>query len=140
MWLSRQMKPEIPTADADLGMTTIAGGSAGVVTRGEVRSLPVYGPGGYIWLPESGETVLVIKGGPGGEEQCVAGARQGQEPEGMQPGEVYLYGPQGGTVYLRADGSVEVQSKGTVTLKGETVSIEGLLLINGKPYKPCECS
>lgn len=75
MWISRQMKTVPPTADADLGITTIAGGSAGVVTRGEVRSLPVYGPGGYIWMPESGGTVLVIKGGPGGEEQCVAGTR-----------------------------------------------------------------
>ena len=46
MWLSKQMKPEVPTADADLGTTTIAGGNAGVVTRGEVRALPVYGPGG----------------------------------------------------------------------------------------------
>ena len=40
MWLSRQMKPAIPTADADLGVTTIAGEQAGVVTRGEVRALP----------------------------------------------------------------------------------------------------
>ena len=54
MWLSRQMKPAIPTADADLGVTTIAGEQAGVVTRGEVRALPVYGPGGYAWLPENG--------------------------------------------------------------------------------------
>ena len=76
MWLSRQIKPAPPTADADLGMTTIAGDSVGVVTRGEVRALPVYGPGGYVWMPESGSAVLVIKGGPGGEEQCVAGARQ----------------------------------------------------------------
>ena len=74
MWLSRQIKPAPPTADADLGMTTIAGDSVGVVTRGEVRALPVYGPGGYVWMPESGSAVLVIKGGPGGEEQCVAGA------------------------------------------------------------------
>ena len=36
MWLSRQMKAPAPTADADLGMTTIAGDSVGVVTRGEV--------------------------------------------------------------------------------------------------------
>ena len=95
MWLSRQMKPAMPTADADLGVTTIAGEQAGVVTRGEVRALPVYGPGGYAWLPENGMAVLVIKGGPGGEEQCVAGARQRQIPEGMQPGEVYLFGPGG---------------------------------------------
>lgn len=74
MWLSRQMKPAMPTADADLGVTTIAGEQAGVVTRGEVRALPVYGPGGYAWLPENGMAVLVIKGGPGGEEQCVTAA------------------------------------------------------------------
>ena len=86
MWLSRQIKPAPPTADADLGMTTIAGDSVGVVTRGEVRALPVYGPGGYVWMPESGAAVLVIKGGPGGEEQCVAGARQTQVPVGMRPG------------------------------------------------------
>lgn len=43
MWLSKQMKPQAPTADADLGTTTIAGESAGVVTRGEVRPLPVLG-------------------------------------------------------------------------------------------------
>lgn len=139
MWLSKQMKPETPTADADLGLTTIAGGSAGVVTRGEVRSLPVYGPGGYVWLPESGETVLVIKGGPGGEEQCVAGTRQNAGPEDMQPGEIYLHGPGGGSVYLRADGTVELRTEGTLKLQGETVSLEGFFLINGEPYKPCEC-
>ncbi len=126
MWLSKQMKPQAPTADVDLGTTTIAGESAGVVTRGEVRSLPVYGPGGYAWLPESGTAVLVIKGGPGGEEQCVAGAKQAV-PEGMRPGEVYLHGPGGGTVYLRADGTVELRGR---------VSIQGTLTVNGKP---CVC-
>ena len=95
MWLSKQMRSALPTADADLGVTTIAGDSVGVVTRGEVRSLPVYGPGGYVWLPENGNAVLVIKGGPGGEEQCVAGMLQKEPPKGMQPGEIYLYGPGG---------------------------------------------
>ena len=95
MWLSRQMKAPAPTADADLGMTTITGDSVGVVTRGEVRALPVYGPGGYVWMPESGAAVLVIKGGPGGEEQCVAGQQQALIPEGMGPGEVYLFSPGG---------------------------------------------
>lgn len=131
MWLSKQIKPQPPTADADLGVTTIAGGSAGVITRGEVRELPVYGPGGYVWLPDSGTAVLVIKGGPGGEEQCVAGAKQAQAPKNMEPGEVYLYGPNGNSVYLRKNGDVEVQ--------GETVSIRGNLMINGEPYKPCNC-
>ena len=129
MWLSKQMKPEVPTADADLGTITIAGGNAGVVTRGEVRALPVYGPGGYVWLPENGATVLVVKGGPGGEEQCVAGTKQ-RALEGMEPGEVYLYGPGGGAVYLRKDGTVELRG---------TVSIQGQLMVNGEPYKPCTC-
>lgn len=134
MWLSKQMKPETPTADADLGVTTITGEGAGVVTRGEIRDLPVYGPGGYMWMPESGATVLVIKGGPGGEEQCVAGALRAQPPEGMQPGEVYIHGPVGSTVYLHRDGTMELRSDKTLEIKGETVSIEGFLLINGVPY------
>lgn len=129
MWISRQMKTAPPTADADLGVTTIAGGSAGVVTRGEVRSLPVYGPGGYIWMPESGGTVLVIKGGPGGEEQCVAGTRQQAAPEGMQPGEVCIQSP-GGSIFLKRDG--------TIRLRGN-VRLEGTLTVNGQPYTPCQC-
>jgi phage gp45-like len=124
MWLSKQMKSPPPTADADLGVTTIAGDSVGVVTRGEVRSLPVYGPGGFVWLPENGAEVLVIKGGPGGEEQCVAGLRQKETPKGMKPGEVYLYGPKNNSIYLKQDGSVEIQ---------------GDLRINGAPYSPCDC-
>lgn len=139
MWLSKQMKPETPTADADLGVTTITGEGAGVVTRGEIRDLPVYGPGGYMWMPESGATVLVIKGGPGGEEQCVAGTLRTQLPIGMQPGEVCIQGPGSGTVYLRSDGTVELQTDQTLRLRGGIVSIEGFLLINGEPYKPCEC-
>ena len=99
MWLSKQMRSAPPTSDADLGVTTIAGERVGVVTRGEVRSLSVYGPGGYVWLPENGNGVLVIKGGPGGEEQSVVGMLQKGAPEGMLPGEVYLYGPGGNSVY-----------------------------------------
>lgn len=127
MWLSRQMKPSVPTADADLGTTTISGGSVGVLTRGEVRALPVYGPGGYIWLPENGAAVLVIKGGPGGEEQCVTGTRQAAVPQNMEPGEVYLYGPDGASIYLRRNGTIEMRG---------TVSIQGALLVNGEPVDP----
>ena len=139
MWLSKQIKPETPTADADLGVTTITGDGAGVVTRGEIRNLPVYGPGGYVWMPENGAAVLVIKGGPGGEEQCVAGTLRAQPPEGMQPGEICIQGPGGSTVYLHADGTVELKTDQTLKLMGETVSVEGFFMINGEPYKPCEC-
>ena len=129
MWISRQMKKSVPTADADLGMTTISGELAGVLTRGEVRALPVYGPGGYIWMPENGDMVLVMKGGPGGEEQCVAGMRQSSAPAGMKPGEICLQG-KNCSVYLDRDG--------TVRLRGR-IEIDGELRINGEPYKPCSC-
>lgn len=131
MWLSKQMKKALPTADADLGVTTITGDSVGVVTRGEVRALPVYGPGGYIWLPENGAAVLVIKGGPGGEEQCVTGMKQKPIPKGMEPGEVMVYGPGKNSIYLKKDGTVE--------LKGTRIAVDGYLTINGVPYKPCTC-
>ena len=130
MWLSSKMRPAPATADADLGVTTIAGGEVGVLTRGEVRAVPVYGPGGYVWMPESGAAVLVVKGGPGGEERCVCGAQQSAPPEEMRPGEVLVRGPGGNSVYLRRDG--------TVVLRGE-VRVEGSLWINGSPYIPCEC-
>lgn len=86
MWLAKNMKRQTPTADADQGISTIVSDQMGVVTRGEVRQLPIYGPGGYVWLPESGASVLVIKGGPGGEEQCVCGGKQAAGPQRWLPG------------------------------------------------------
>ena len=130
MWLAQKMKPAVPEAEADQGVSTIVGDEMGVVTRGEVRRLPVYGPGGYVWLPESGASVLVIKGGPGGEEQCVCGGKQAAVPKGMQPGEVYLYGPKGSSVYLRQDGTIQLTGR---------VAVTGTLVVNGQVYKPCSC-
>ena len=130
MWLAQSMKRQAPTADADQGVSTIVGAQMGVVTRGEVRQLPIYGPGGYVWLPESGASVLVIKGGPGGEEQCVCGGKQAAVPQGMQPGEVYLYGPKGSSVYLRQDGTIQLTGR---------VAVTGTLVVNGQVYKPCSC-
>ena len=134
MWLSKQIKPRAATSDADMGVTTISGKQVGVVTRGEVRDLPVYGPGGYLWTPANGSAVLVVKGGPGGEEQCVAGARPLEEERRIEPGEVYIYGPGGNAVYLRQDGSVEIRGE-KLTLAGE-LNVEGSLSVNGQPYAP----
>ena len=130
MWLAQNMKKTVPTSDADQGVSTIVGDQMGVVTRGEVRQLPIYGPGGYVWLPESGASVLVIKGGPGGEEQCVCGGQQAAAPKGMQPGEVYLHAPGGVSVYLKRDGTLELRGR---------VDIRGSLSVNGESYKPCTC-
>ena len=37
MWLAERSKPSAQAADAELGVTTIAGENAGVMVRGEVR-------------------------------------------------------------------------------------------------------
>ena len=131
MWLSKQMRKASQTVDADLGTTTITGEKTGVVTRGELRDLPVYGPGGYAWLPENQAAVLVIKGGPGGEEQCVAAARQ-SAPEGMQPGEVFLYSPGGNSIYLQRNGTIWMQ--GQASVNGQ-LDIHGTLTINGREIR-----
>lgn len=133
MWLSRQTRSKTAISGSDLGVTSISGESPGVVTRGEVRQLPVYGPGGYSWQPATGETVLVIKGGTGGEESCVAGVKQGKAPDGLLPGEVYIYA-KGGSVYLKNDGTVKIQGS-RIALKGR-VDVDGSLYINGELCQP----
>ncbi len=128
MWIGKQIaesaRPREDSTAVDLGVTTIGGGRAAVETRGEDREVPVYGPGGYFWQPRAGERVLVIKGGVGGAEQCVAGAEQGEAPDGMEPGDVYIRSG-GASLYLHGDGRIE---------------LTGSLTINGEPYKPCVCS
>jgi hypothetical protein len=136
MWLSKQTRPPLVNAGADWGVTSISGKSAGVVTRGEVRQLPVYGPGGYAWQPETGETVMVMQGGTGGEESCVVAAKQGEVSEALLPGEVCIHRGES-RVYLKNDGTVEIHG-GTIRLVGR-VEVEGSLYINGSPYSPCYC-
>ena len=94
-----------------------------VLTRGEDRSLPVYGPGGLVWTPKAGDTVLVIKGGSGREEQCIAGALARRETDELEPGELRLYSG-GASLTLRNDGTVEIY---------------GRLMVNGSLYVPCLC-
>lgn len=165
MWLSkalaiRQAAEQESTA-ADMGVTTIGGGSASVLTRGEQRDLEVFAPGGLVWQPKAGDTVLVIKGGAGCQERCVAAAdTSAATPEGMTPGELFLYSDGDASIYLRKDGSIAVKGavvvegglmvKGPLHIEGDfsanghmeltgEVSINGSLTINGLPYQPCLC-
>ena len=96
MWLSKSIALRQSAARegaaADMGTTTIGGGSASVMTRGEQRDLSVFSPSGVIWQPKAGDTVLVIKGGAGGQEQCIIAAdTAGAAPEDLVPGEPVSY-------------------------------------------------
>ncbi|MDE7260627.1 MAG: polymer-forming cytoskeletal protein [Oscillospiraceae bacterium] len=165
MWLSKSIalrqRTEREGAAADMGVTTIGGGSASVMTRGEQRDLSIFSPAGLIWQPKAGDTVLVVKGGVGGQEQCVVAADTAEStPQGLVPGELYLYSNKDTFIFLRADGSIAVKGnlsaegngtikgnidltgdvilEGTVTLNG-TLNINGSLIVNGEPYRPCLC-
>ena len=140
MWLSKSLSlrhaAEQENTAADMGVTTIGGGSASVMTRGEQRDLEIFAPGGVVWQPAAGDIVLVLKGGAGGQEQCVVAAGTASAaPEGMAPGELFLYSAGGASIYLRKDGSICVEGplsvKGDLTVTG-TVNITGALLVNGR--------
>ena len=91
------------------------GDPAGVYLAGERRELPVFGPGGYVWRPEEGEQVLVLKTGQAGEAPCVAGQACGQDWN-LAAGEVLIY-----------SGSASVR------IGGGGIRLTGDVLVNGKP-------
>lgn len=172
MWLSKtiaaRQRTERESTAADMGVTTIGGGSASVMTKGEQRNLEVFAPGGLIWQPQEGDTVLVIKGGTGGQEQCVVAANTAAAaPRDLAPGELFLYSCGKASIHLRADGSIVVKGdisaegnwviEGNVEVTGDVkvtggielhgpvamngaVTISGSLTINGQPCRPCFCS
>lgn len=165
MWVSRafslRQAAEREGTAADMGMTTIGGKNASVMTRGEQRELEIFAPGGLVWQLLAGDTVLVVKGGVGCQERCVVAAEtSAATPVDMKPGELFLYACNGASVFLRGDGTITVE--GDVSLKGDAdvegnvsivgnlevrgnvklqgaVEISGSLTINGEPYRPCRC-
>lgn len=133
MWLSRKFSAyhtaEQEGAAADMGVTTIGGPSAAVVTRGEQRALTAFAPGGVVWQPKAGDTVLVIKGGAGCQEQCIVGAdTAASTPEEMAAGELFLYADGETSIHLKNDGTIAV--KGDLRIEGD-VEIQGNLEIQG---------
>ena len=92
-----------------------AGRNSGVYLAGERRELPVFGPGGYVWRPEEGEQVLVLKTGQAGEAPCVAGQACGQDWN-LAAGEVLIY-----------SGSASIR------IGGGGIRLTGDVLVNGKP-------
>lgn len=125
MWLSEKLRAFGAAGEtaADLGVTTIGGQEVGVYTRGEARAVDLCTPGGLAWRPKSGDQVLVLKGGPGGEEAFVLGVRESGGKD-LADGEICIYSRGGAQITLRNSGAVEIC---------------GNLSVNGVPYAPCAC-
>ncbi|ANU40418.1 hypothetical protein ADH75_18440 [Flavonifractor plautii] len=116
MWISEQGRRRAePDGTALVGRVTLPGDPAGVYLAGERRELPVFGPGGYVWRPEEGEQVLVLKTGQAGEAPCVAGQACGRDWN-LAAGEVLIY-----------SGSASIR------IGGGGIRLTGDVLVNGKP-------
>lgn len=110
MWLSKMaIKKTEQQPSANVGQVTISGEAPAVMTRCEHRSLPVYGPGGLVWMPEVGSNALVIKTSEG---YAVAGTAV--DNSGLEPGDVMLV----------ADGC-------SIKLSGDRIELEGRVFVNG---------
>ncbi|MBQ3404925.1 MAG: hypothetical protein IJG63_05870 [Oscillospiraceae bacterium] len=132
MFLSDRKKNERQST-AEQGFVTIGGEKAAAFTDSEYRELPVFSPGGYVWRPEPGQGILVVKTGDDG--YSIAGAENGRGPDNMANGEVYIKS-KSASVYLKNNGNIivdgEVCVRGDVDIVGR-VEITGGLFLNGNP-------
>lgn len=118
MWLSQKaaLGSREAEPDAEVGVVTAGGTRPSVMLGDEKRALEIAAPGGVFWAPAAGEQVVVTRCG---DERFVSGALRAAPLLG--PGEVYVSGGDS-SVYLRADGSIELRG---------TVNVAGTLLLNG---------
>lgn len=86
MWLAQSMKQAVPTADADQGISTIVGDQMGVVTRGEVRQLPIYGPGVMCGCRRAGLPCWSLRAAPAERSSASAAVSRRRSQRGCSPG------------------------------------------------------
>ncbi len=105
MWITRQAAGGNAPSAAETGTVTLSGETLAVYLQGEKRGLSLFSPGGIIWRPEVGDTVLTLTTDSGGTV-CVTGCLC-QPPEDLEPGELLLKS-RGASLCLRNDGTIEV--------------------------------
>lgn len=109
MWLSKRNRQEKPVYTS--GTVSIEGENCAVAGFTESRGAEVFAPGGYIWKPALGDSVLVFKDG----SADIIGKKC---PEAdIQPGEVCIKSLGGAEIYLRNDGTVIIS--GNVIFEGD---------------------
>ena len=119
MWLSRIASERSRQSAAAVAQVTMGGSQTGVMTESEERNVPLFSPGGYIWRPSAGESLLVVKCG---NEICAAGKESEEPPEDFAEGEVYIKSKGGASIWLKNSGDVVITGN---------VYIEGGLSVNG---------
>ena len=127
MWLGKRTAQSRAARQTDVGLVTIGGDDAGVYTNLEKRQLAAFSPGGYFWLPEKDQNMLLLRAADG--ENCIAGAEQAQCPQSLKPGEVFIMSA-GNAAHLYISNKGNISILGNVTLDGN-VSIRGDVSISG---------
>ena len=112
MWMARgQQETRLQEPGAEWGEVTLSGDTVGVSLAG-----------GYHWVPDRGETVLVVKSGPE-EAPCVVG---GLVEESVRPGEVWISVAPGAGIRLTKEGTIQLQGR---------VEVEGSLWLQGQEVR-----
>lgn len=120
MWLSRQNINKEREKVANIGETTVGGSETAVYTDGETRRVNICAPGGYIWRPTLGNSLLIIKDGDGAA--YAAGEKTAEPPKKFKDGEVFIKSAGGASIWLKNDGTVEISGR---------INIDGSLFLNG---------
>lgn len=116
MFLARREGQERQSSEALTGPVTLPGDPAGAYLEGERRGIAVYAPGGYHWVPDIGNEVLVLKTGQRGEKPCAIGVATGEE--GLKPGEILI---KCGKASIKLTEDKRVEIKGWLVVNGEMI-------------------
>lgn len=116
MFLARRERQERRSGEALTGPVTLPGDPAGAYLEGERRGIAVYAPGGYHWVPDTGNEMLVLKTGQRGEKPCAIGVATGEE--GLKPGEILI---KCGKASIKLTQDKRVEIKGWLVVNGEII-------------------
>ncbi len=116
MWISKQIiKRESQPVNQCGRLTMNVDGSIEAVSSGMERSIEVYAPFGYHTSIPSGEELLLSQGG--GSQVCI-GVKN--DDSSLLEGEIKIEADGGGYVYLKNDGSVEINGL-IITKEGKLI-------------------
>lgn len=121
MFLSEFGKIEKRAGAVSPATVTVSGGDFAVYTDSEKRDIAVISPMGYIWKPEVGHDIFVIKADTG--TSCILGASQRPE-DGMSPGDIMIKNQSGDSIVLKRSGGISI--KGNVTVSGTLYASGGV--------------
>lgn len=116
MWISKQVVKQSEKDAIECGKVTMNdNGKIEAVSTGLERSVKVYSPYGYCFCAPKGENLLLTQSGG---EQVSFGFET--DCTGLETGEIKLCAKSGAYIYLKADGSVEINGK-TVSKEGQII-------------------